>query len=367
VPFCASRCDYCAFATWTDRHALREAYVDACIAQIRRECSDSPWAWPAETVFLGGGTPSQLATGDLVRLLDAVPVVSGAEITVEANPEDVTDEWAAAVVGAGATRVSLGVQSLDPVALAGLGRAHDPAAVVSAARALGRAGIAGYSVDLIYGGAGETDRSWEATVSGALALEPAPSHVSAYALTVEPGTPLAADARRHPDDDVQATRYEIADDLLSAAGLGWYEISNWARPGHESRHNCNYWAGGDYLAIGAAAHGHRAGRRWWNVRTPERYIAAVTEGRDPVAVTEDLDPATRSHETLQLSLRTRSGLPRSALRADDPALEGLVAPEGDRLVLTRRGRLLANEVALRILDQPICRPADRSPDGLKHH
>lgn len=346
-----SRCDYCAFATWTDRHHLRHAYVDACVAHVQSVQAGEGWPEAAEaaTLYLGGGTPSELETADLARLLRAVRRRPGAEVTVEANPEGVTDAWAAAVVEAGATRVSLGVQSLDPVVLEGLGRRHDPAAVARAVAALAKAGISSFSVDLIYGGAGETDSSWLATLEGVLALEPAPSHVSAYALTVEAGTPLWRDPGRHPDDDVQAARYELADEVLAAAGYEWYELSNWARHGEECLHNLNYWAQGDYLAIGAAAHGHRGGKRWWNLRTPERYAKAVSDGRSPVAVATTLPEAERDVERLELALRTRAGVPHACLPADDEALAGLLEPAPDDHVrLSRRGRLLANEVACRL-------------------
>ncbi|MHB1987824.1 MAG: radical SAM family heme chaperone HemW [Acidimicrobiales bacterium] len=362
IPFCASRCDYCAFATWTDRHELRSVYVDALIRQIRAAQHEggglppgaAPWPEAARvaTVYLGGGTPSQLEVGDLERLLGAIDRLPGAEVTIEANPEDVTEKWAGAAGAAGATRISLGVQSLDPAVLAGLGRAHEPRAVPKAAAAIAAAGISSYSVDLIYGGAGETDQSWLATLQGVLDLDPAPSHVSAYALTVEPGTPLWRDPARHPDDDVQAARYELADRLLGAAGLFWYELSNWARPGHESRHNQNYWAQGDYLAIGAAAHGHRAGARWWNLRTPERYIAAVAAGRTAIAASETLSEVERRTEALELALRTPRGVPASSLPLDcDAALGALVEPaaRAGHVALTLAGRRLANEVSRRLL------------------
>lgn len=300
---------------------------------------------------MGGGTPTQLEEADLVRLLGTIEWAEGAEVTIEANPEDLTAPLARALAAAGVTRVSLGVQSLDPAVLIGLGRRHDPAAVSTAAEAIGAAGISSYSVDLIYGGAGETDASFLASLEGVLALEPAPSHVSAYGLTVEPGTPLWRDPARHPDDDVEARRYELADARLEAAGLRWYELSNWARPGHEARHNIGYWAEGDYLAIGAAAHGHRSGHRWWNLRTPERYVRAVAAGVRPVASEEHLGARTRQLEALELALRTRWGVPALALPTRDEALAGLLEPaeEEGRVRLTRRGRLLANEVAHRLL------------------
>src|SRR5205814_3626900 len=178
-----------------------------------------------------------------------------------------------------------------------------------------------FNVDLIYGAAGEAAADWAATLEAVLALDP--PHVSAYALTVEPGTPLALDRGRHPDDDDQADKYLMSDQALSAAGLSSYAISNWARPGHECRHNLLYWSQGDYRGIGCAAHSHASGRRWWNMRTPERYIAAVGEGRSPEAAGEVLDDGTRELERLQLALRTRDGVEDRALPPADE-LDGLV-------------------------------------------
>jgi coproporphyrinogen III oxidase-like Fe-S oxidoreductase len=235
------------------------------------------------------------------------------------------------------------VQSMVPHVLASLGRAHDPDNVRRCVE-LARGGGLTFNLDVIYGAAGETLADWRHTLEGILELEP--PHVSAYGLTVEPGTPLADDPSRHPDDDLQADEYELADDLLSAAGLSWYEVSNWARPGHECRHNQLYWSQGEYLALGCAAHGHRHGRRFWNLRTPERYLAAVEAGRSAEAADEELDADARRIEGLQLALRMRSGVPAEALPLDE--LGGLVTVEGDQAVLTRRGRLLANEVALRL-------------------
>jgi putative oxygen-independent coproporphyrinogen III oxidase len=307
----------------------------------------------ASTIFLGGGTPSQLPPEDLCRLLSAIDRKPGAEVTVEANPEDVTGSWLAACADAGVNRISLGVQSLDPTVLAGLGRRHDPEAVPVAVANIAAAGIGRCSVDLIYGGAGETDDSWLATLEGVLALEPRPAHVSAYALTVEAGTPLAKDASRHPDDDTQANRYEVLDAVLAAAGYRWYEISNWCRRDEESRHNLNYWVQGDYRGIGCAAHSHRAGRRWWNVRTPDRYIEMVRSGHSPESVSETLTAPERLLESLELALRTRYGVPVAALATaleTEPALAALVTVDEatGRAVLTLAGRLLANEVAYRL-------------------
>ncbi|MCB0985390.1 MAG: hypothetical protein KDB06_12140, partial [Ilumatobacter sp.] len=245
---------------------------------------------------------------------------------------------------AGVSRVSIGVQSMVPRVLASLGRTHAPANVVAAVAAVRAAGIPTFNLDLIYGAAGERLEDWQATLAAALALEP--PHISAYALTVEAGTPLATDTARHPDDDDLADKYEAADDALTAAGLANYEVSNWAMPAHECRHNVLYWQQGDYLGFGSAAHSHRVGRRWWNLRTPERYIAAVMAGEPTEAAGETLDDETRRIEGLQLALRMRDGVPRGALDAD--GLDDLVVDDGERVRLTRAGRLLANEVSLRL-------------------
>jgi oxygen-independent coproporphyrinogen-3 oxidase len=278
-------------------------------------------------------------------------------VTVECNPDTVTDDLLATYAAGGVTRLSFGVQSMVPHVLQALGRTHDPANVRRSVEGARRHGFESFNLDLIYGGAGEALDDWRRTLDDALALDP--PHVSAYALTVEPGTPLAADPERHPVDDDQADKYLAATDAFADAGLDWYEISNWAKPGHRCRHNLLYWAQGDYLGFGCAAHSHRAGRRWWNVRTPERYVAAVTEGRSPEASGEVLDATTRAEEELQLTLRTDAGVPLDALDGD--AVAGLVTRRGDRWVLTADGRLLANEVALRLQVPAPDRP-DVAPD-----
>jgi oxygen-independent coproporphyrinogen-3 oxidase len=339
IPFCSRRCDYCAFATWTDRHHLQEHYLRALLADIRR--AELP---PVTSVFVGGGTPTLVDPALLAEVLRAVPVVPGAEVTVECNPDDVTESMMATFAAAGVNRVSIGVQSMVPHVLRSLGRSHDPANVQRAVAAVRVAGIPTFNLDLIYGGAGETLADWRETLERALEL--APSHVSAYALTVEAGTPLFDQPERHPDDDDLADKYEAADDALTAAGLANYEVSNWARPGHECRHNVLYWEQGDYRGFGSAAHSHRAGRRFWNLRTPERYIAAVEADESTEAAGETLDADTRRLEGLQLALRMRGGVPVAALDVD--GLDDLVEVEDERVRLTRRGRLLANEVSLRL-------------------
>jgi oxygen-independent coproporphyrinogen-3 oxidase len=264
---------------------------------------------------------------------------------VECNPDTVTPSLVATLAAGGVNRVSIGVQSMVDHVLVALGRTHDPANVRRAVSLVREAGIPTLNLDLIYGSRVESRDDWRRTLDGALALDP--PHVSAYALTVEPGTALADDPARHPDDDDQADKYLAAAAALEAAGLGWYEISNWARPGHECRHNRLYWSMGEYQAFGCAGHSHRAGRRFWNVRTPERYIEAVAAGRSPEAAGEHLAPDARRLEALQLAVRTREGVPAAALPVDDLGDLVELAPD-DRAVLTVRGRLLANEVALRL-------------------
>jgi putative oxygen-independent coproporphyrinogen III oxidase len=285
----------------------------------------------------------------LADVISVIPVTADAEVTVECNPDDVTPEVLDAYVRAGVNRVSLGVQSMSAHVLASLGRTHDQRNVERAVEAITASGVASFNLDLIYGAAGESIDDWRSTVEEALAFDP--PHVSAYGLTVEAGTPLATQPDRHPDDDDQADKYELVDDLLSAAGLANYEVSNWARPGHESRHNRLYWDQDDYRGFGCAAHSHRAGRRWWNLRTPERYIDAVRTGSPVEAASETLDDETRRFEGLQLALRTRDGVERDAFTEETVALldSMLVAHPTDpkRVVLTRAGRLMANEISLR--------------------
>jgi oxygen-independent coproporphyrinogen-3 oxidase len=356
VPFCAARCDYCAFATWTDRHHLHLAHTEATVMAIR-DAVETGRQPPADSVFFGGGTPSLLAPELLLSMLGAIPRRPGAEVTVECNPDTVTPALMEAYASGGVTRVSFGVQSMAGHVLEALGRTHRADAVGVAVAAARRAGITNLNLDLIYGVAGETLEDWTATIDAVLAFDP--PHVSAYALTVEAGTPLAGRSAAHPDEDLQVELYLHADRRFAAAGLANYEISNWARPGSECRHNWLYWRQGDYLGFGCAAHSHRAGRRWWNVRTPERYVEEVAKGRTGEAVAEVLDHATREAERLQLELRTRTGVAVSDLpdrgrgRIDELVEHGLLmvrAEDGPgaasaRAVLTPAGRMMANAVS----------------------
>ncbi len=343
IPFCAKRCDYCAFATWTDRGYLVDQYMQALRTDIEAAALQ-----PASSVFIGGGTPTLVPPAALGDVIASIRLGDEPEVTVESNPDDVTVAMMRTYRAAGVNRVSIGVQSMVTHVLGALGRTHVPHNVQRSVEAVREAGIDSFNLDLIYGGAGESLDDWRASVEAVLALEP--PHISAYALTIEAGTPLAAQPERHPDDDDLADKYDIVDELVTAAGLINYEVSNWARPGHECRHNILYWQQGNYRGFGCAAHSHLDGRRWWNVRTPERYIALVEGAQPTEAAGETLDAETRRIEGLQLALRMRDGVPVGSLDTDDEYgdLDGLIEVDTQRVRLTRRGRLMANEVSMRL-------------------
>jgi oxygen-independent coproporphyrinogen-3 oxidase len=353
VPFCTTRCGYCGFATWTDRAHLVEAYVDACVTDVERQVARGAIG-PVTSVYFGGGTPSLLAAPALARILAAIPRVPSAEVSVECNPDSVDLAKLAAYREAGVTRLSFGVQSMVPRVLAALGRTHDPAGVARAVADARGAGFENFNLDLIYGAPGESLDDWKATLDAALALDP--PHVSAYALSIERGSPLAASVDagevRATDDDAQADAYVWADEALHRAGLECYEVSNWARSGHECRHNRLYWFQGDYAAVGCSAHGHRRGRRWWNVATPERYVARVASGCSPEAGAEHLTDTQRFEEAFALGLRTREGAPvPPGARAEARLLAaaGFLTERSGRVALTPGGRLVCSDVTTRLL------------------
>ena len=352
VPWCASRCGYCDFNTYVPGRVAGAGpadYAATAVAEIALMHAATGGRRP-DTVFFGGGTPTLLEAGDLARVLAALELADGAEVTIEANPESVDERKLAQLRSAGFTRVSVGMQSAREHVLATLERAHTPGAAGRAARAARRAGFEHVSLDIIYGTPGETDADWQASLDAAVAA--GPDHVSAYALTVERGTRLAAQVRRGivpaPDEEALARRYELADAVLSAAGYAWYEISNWARSdAARCRHNLTYWHDHDWWAIGPGAHGHVGATRFWTHRHPAVHAAAVHAGELPVAGRETLTAQQRSLERVMLGLRLREGMPTAefepaaveALRAD-----GLLRDEDGRIVLTLRGRRLADGV-----------------------
>ncbi|WP_292832005.1 radical SAM family heme chaperone HemW [Microbacterium sp.] len=365
VPFCRVRCGYCDFNTYTAtelRGARQDTYADEVLREIslsRQVLSRAGALRAARTVFFGGGTPTLLPPGDLARMLGGVRDTFGlepeAEITVEANPDTVTDAGAKALAAAGVTRLSIGMQSAVPHVLAALDRTHDPDGVETAVASARAAGLA-VSLDLIYGAPGESLADWRVSLESAIALHP--DHISAYALIVEEGTKLARQIRRgevqEPSDDLQADMYELADELLAAAGFHWYEVSNWAtEPAHRSRHNLAYWRGEDWWGYGPGAHSHVGGLRWWNVRHPAAYAQRLVAGESPGAGRERPDAAARQLESVLLRSRIADGLAVSELTREgreaiagligDGLVDGAAAVRG-RIVLTLRGRLLADAV-----------------------
>jgi putative oxygen-independent coproporphyrinogen III oxidase len=370
VPFCAVRCGYCDFNTYTLTElgpgASTATFVDSALVELDVAARVlGPGAGPVDTVFVGGGTPTLLPAADLVRCVDGIRERFGlapdAEVTTEANPDSVTAADLEVLAAGGFTRVSVGMQSVVPHVLATLERTHDPARVATAVAAARAAGLA-TSLDLIYGTPGESLDDWRASLDAAVALEP--DHVSAYALVVEEGTKLAAQVRRGevamPEGDDEADKYELADGVLAQAGYDWYEVSNWSRDvGGRCRHNEGYWRGDAWWGVGPGAHSHVGGVRWWNVKHPRTYAARLADGLSPAAGRETLTAEQRHDEEVLLGVRLRDGLPLDVLDAAgrtavaglvaDGLVDGRSAVTDRRVVLTLRGRLLADTVVRHLL------------------
>ncbi|MGH3692476.1 MAG: radical SAM family heme chaperone HemW [Pseudonocardiaceae bacterium] len=366
VPFCATRCGYCDFNTYTpgeEGSSSLSTWLDAVRRELDLAARVLEEPVPVDTVFVGGGTPSLLCPTDLAAVLNAVRgslgLAVGAEVTTEANPESTSPEFFAGIAAAGYTRVSLGMQSAAPHVLAVLDRVHTPGRPVLAAAQARAAGIEHVSLDLIYGTPGETREDLTASLDAV--LHAGVDHVSAYALVVEPGTALARRVDRGelpaPDDDVLAERYEQIDSAFSEAGLHWYEVSNWARSvASRCRHNLGYWTGGNWWGAGPGAHSHVGGVRWWNVKHPERYAAVLASGCSPAAAREVLTFEERHTEQVMLGLRLADGLPVDVLNRSGQAAANRAVNDGlltaipaDRLVLSRRGRLLTDAVVRDLL------------------
>ncbi|UOQ58711.1 radical SAM family heme chaperone HemW [Leucobacter allii] len=371
VPYCRVRCGYCDFNTYTASE-LGGTRRDDYAAQAQRELSFGADVLrragvaerAASTVFFGGGTPTLLPAEDLASMLgrirDEWGLAPGAEVTTEANPDSVDAAYLERLTRAGFTRVSFGMQSAVPEVLRTLDRTHTPERIPLVTRWAREAGLQ-VSVDLIYGTPGERIEDWDRSVDAALATEP--DHLSAYALIVEPGTKLAAQIKRgsvpEPDEDLHAEMYERADARFAAAGLGWYEISNWARSeATRSRHNLAYWTGEDWWAAGPGAHSHVGGVRWWNVKHPGAYAQRMAQGASPAHAREILDASSRREERILLETRIADGLDTGVLTAEErrrvPGLiaDGLIdgrAAIAGRVVPTLRGRLLADTVVHRLL------------------
>ena len=367
VPFCAVRCGYCDFNTYTHAElgggGSQAEYADNAMAEMDLTlAADRAAGYEYEdisTVFFGGGTPTLLPADDLVRMLDhlrsLIPLADGAEVTTEANPDSVTRASLSRLADGGITRVSIGMQSAVPSVLATLDRTHDPERVPQVVRWAKEAGLQ-VSLDLIYGTPGETLADVETSVRAALACEV--DHLSAYSLIIEGNTAMARQLRRGeleaPDPDDMADKYELVDDLTREAGLSWYEVSNFARtPEHRSRHNLAYWRGADWWGIGPGAHRHRDGLRAWNVKHPSRYARMLAAGELPVADSEQVAAQDGLVERIMLELRIADGLPVEVVPAEQRAMLEVHRERGHleaealaagRAVLTRSGRLLADAV-----------------------
>ncbi len=375
VPFCSVRCGYCDFNTYTAADlgdvagASRATYADAAVEEVRiarRVLGEVDV--PVETVFFGGGTPTLLPPAHLLRVLEAIReefgLRDGAEVTTESNPDSVTADDLASLRAGGVNRISFGMQSAVRPVLAVLDRTHDPARVPQVVAWARRAGFDQVSLDVIYGTPGESIAQWRATLDAVLDLQP--DHVSAYALIVEEGTALARQVARGelpmPDDDDLADKYELADWVLGDAGYSWYEVSNWARgEAARCRHNLGYWTGADWWGVGPGAHSHVGGVRWWNVKHPAAYGARLAGRTSPAAAREVLDPETRRVERVLLESRLATGLEVEVLdgggrkAVEDLESDGLVERRrpgvgvGNRVLLTPRGRLLADAVVRALL------------------
>lgn len=368
VPFCQSRCGYCDFNTYTPGElgsaASPESYLVALeteleiAAALREAAGDTR---PAETIFIGGGTPSLLGAEGLSRILTGIRntcgIAEGAEITTECNPESTSPEFFDGLTEAGFTRISLGMQSASPAVLKILERVHTPGRPFAAAKEAIAAGFAHVNLDMIYGTPTETDADVRDTLDRV--LETGVDHVSAYSLIVEDGTRMARNVRTGvlppPDEDVYADRFHMIDTALIDAGFSWYEVSNWAKPGGECRHNLGYWRDADWWGAGPGAHSHMGDRRFFNAKHPATYGRRLAEGELPLAEVEELDVYARHEERLMLGLRLKEGIdvaeltPTELRRATDFVRQGLLVVSGDRIAVTDAGRLLADGMIADIL------------------
>lgn len=364
VPFCATRCGYCDFNTYTPGELgsprdLTGPYLDALDKEL--EMAANRVGRTADTVFIGGGTPSLLGSSGLSRILATVRstfgLSPGAEVTTESNPESTSPEYFAMLADAGFNRISLGMQSASSRVLQVLERAHTPGRAFDAAREARAAGFQHVNLDMIYGTPAETDDNVRETLDRV--LETGVDHVSAYSLIVEDGTRMARKVTKGllpaPDEDVLARRYEMISATLEDAGFEWYEVSNWSLPGGECEHNRIYWVDGNWWGAGPGAHSHLGDQRFYNVKHPNRYIQTIEKGELPIKDSETLTGADRHMEKVMLGLRLREGIPESWLDAhataalEDLIDRGLIERAGQRVRVTKPGRLLADGIVSDLL------------------
>lgn len=370
IPYCRSRCGYCDFNTYTpqelnspDLNSLTGRYIDAAIAEINL-AADTVGSAVVPSIFFGGGTPSLIPAEQIDRVIAAIRArfefAPDIEITLEANPDSLTEEFLTSIRVSGVNRISLGMQSAVPHVLAALDRTHNPSNVATSVELIRAVGFKRCSVDLIYGAPSESLADWQMSIDAALDLPI--DHISAYALIVEPGTRLAARIKRgelvpRPDDET-AEKYLAFDAAASARGFEWYELSNWAKPGGSCRHNVAYWDGSFWWGVGPGAHSYFAGRRWWNVKHPSTYQSAMTSGRSPISAEEELTESNLADEFLLLNIRMRAGIERvrlsgaqeevSARYLTSGHIDGALWSQG-RLVLTPTGRLIADRIVREML------------------
>jgi oxygen-independent coproporphyrinogen-3 oxidase len=363
IPYCIKRCGYCDFNTYTPSElqvgATLEIVSNDYIDAVLRELEATP-ADVVPTIFFGGGTPSLLPAHDLGRVIAAIKARNGltadCEVTLEANPDSVTQEKLAEYLQVGFNRISFGMQSAKPHVLAALDRTHNPANVEKAITMARAAGFESISVDLIYGTPGESLQDWQETVEAALSLDI--DHISAYALIVETGTKLAAQIKRGdltmPNDDLMADMYLLVDQMCEAKSLTWYELSNWSKPGHQCRHNIAYWENKNWWGLGPGAHSHIDARRFWNVKHPTTYKQKVFAGESPVLESEQLTAEQIKDESILLGIRMREGLALELLKPHQMEVlavyreNGFVELQEDRVILSPAGRLIADRIVREI-------------------
>lgn len=370
IPYCVKRCGYCDFNTYTPQELntanlflITTPYIDAVLQELEI-AKKRVGAVDVPTIFFGGGTPSLMPSTEIARVISKVRqefnLEQGAEITLEANPDTLSASYLDELVASGVNRISLGMQSAVPHVLAALDRTHNPENVERACQRVKDSGIAHLSVDLIYGVPGESIEDWKISYERALALPV--DHISAYALIVESGTKLAARVKRGelkiPPDDETAEKYLNFDEAAEQRGFAWYELSNWAKPGGECRHNITYWNGSQWWGVGPGAHSYLAGKRWWNVKHPNTYQNALTSGNSPEASSEVLSEANKRDEFVMLQIRMREGISLSDLTQEELAkvskyrdsghIEGANWDAG-HLVLSRAGRLIADRIVREML------------------
>ena len=365
IPYCVKRCGYCDFNTYTpaelqgpDLAAVSANYIDAVIQEIEM-ASSSVGNAEVPTIFFGGGTPSLMPSADLARVISAIrekfELANDAEITIEVNPDSVSEEFLAHMREAGANRISMGMQSAAPHVLAILDRTHKPENVVRAVELARKSGYEHVSVDLIYGTPGESFADWKTSVESALALPI--DHISAYALIVERGTKLAAQVARGelvmPSDDETAEKYLYADECFEAAGFTWYELSNWSKPGGQCRHNIAYWDGSFWWGVGPGAHSYFGSERWWNIKHPKSYQERIAKSESPIQERENLTPENKADEFILLQIRRREGISHSQMSASQISIAERFVATGDldqeswaqnKLVLSKNGRLIADRI-----------------------